>query len=71
MAKKRKAARKTRKPAVRKTTTRTAKLKGRKVTKPKARRAKKQGVIAGALGAIGEAVRLRTRMGGHNRFEDQ
>jgi hypothetical protein len=64
MAKRRKAARKTRKPATR----RTAKLKGRKVAKRKTRRAKKRG---GILGAIGDAVRLRTRLGGHNRFEDQ
>jgi hypothetical protein len=67
MAKARKAARKsckTRKPAAR----RTAQLKGRKVTKRKTRRTKSR---SGILGAIGEAVGPRTRLGGHNRFEDQ
>jgi hypothetical protein len=72
MAKARKKTRKAvaKRPA--KKATRTAKLKGRKVAgKPKARRAKKkQGLVASAVEAIGEAVRLRTRLGGHNNFED-
>jgi hypothetical protein len=72
MAKTRKKARKTaaKRPAKKAKRT-TAKLKGRKVAKPKARRAKKQGMVASAVQAIGDAVRLRTRLGGHNNFEDQ
>jgi hypothetical protein len=72
MAKARKKARKTvaKRPA-KKTRLTTAKLKGRKVTKAKARPAKKQGMVASAVQAIGDAVRLRTRLGGHNKFEDQ
>ena len=64
-------ARKVAKRAAKKSTIRSAKLKGRKVTKPKARRAKKRGAIAGAVKVITDAVRLRTHMGGRNRFEDQ
>jgi hypothetical protein len=71
MAKSRKTARKTAAKRPAKKTTRTAKLKGRKVAKPRARRAKKQGMVASAVQAIGDAVRLRTRLGGHNTFEDQ
>ncbi len=67
MAKARKAA----KRAATKSTIRSAKLKGRKVAKPKAGRAKKRGAIAGAVKVVTDAVRLRTRLGGHNRFEDQ
>ena len=64
-------ARKMAKRAAKKRTIRSAKLKGRKVAKPKASQAKKRGVIAGAVKVMTDAVRLRTRMGGHNRFEDQ
>ena len=67
MAKARKAA----KRAAKKSTIRSAKLKGRKVSRPKARPAKKRGVIASAVKVMTDAVQLRTRMGGHNRFEDQ
>ena len=52
----------------------TAKLKGRKVAKAKAksRRAKapKQGVIAGAVQTVTDALGLHKRLGGHNTFED-
>jgi hypothetical protein len=72
MAKARKKTRKTVAKRPVKKTRRTAKLKGRKVVaKPKVRRAKKQGMVASAVQAIGDAVRLRTRLGGHNNFEDQ
>ncbi len=73
MAKTRKAARKSaaKRSAKKAGRTTTAKLKGRKVAKAKSRTAKKKGVIAGTMDAIAEAVRLRTRLGGHNRFEDQ
>ena len=65
----------TRKPVARrsakKTTRRaTAKLKGRRITKPKSRRAKRPGILGGALDVIADTVRLRTRLG-RNRFEDQ
>jgi hypothetical protein len=70
MAKKRKAARKATKRPAKKRGMRTAKLKGRKVTR-KAKATKKRGVFAGAVAAVTEAVGLRTRLGGHNNFEDQ
>ena len=70
MAKKRKAARKATKRPAKKRGMRTAKLKGRKV-KRKAKAAKKQGVFASAVAAVSDAVSLRTRLGGHNTFEDQ
>jgi hypothetical protein len=50
----------------------TAKLKGRKVAKAKAKRATKpkQGMIAGAVQAVTDAVGLHRRLGGRNTFED-
>jgi hypothetical protein len=68
MAKKRKTARKATKRPAKKRGMRTAKLKGRKVTR---KATKKQGVFGRAVAAVSDAVSLRTRLGGHNRFEDQ
>jgi hypothetical protein len=72
MAKARKKARTAaaRRPA--KTRRTTANLKGRKVAKPKAKRAKarKQGAIASAVQTVTEAIGLHNRLAGRNTFED-
>jgi hypothetical protein len=72
MAKRRKTARKSaaKRPAKRRGT-RTAKLKGRKVAKPRRAKARKRkGMLAGALDAVREAAGLRSRLEGRNTFED-
>ena len=75
MAKARKKARKVaaKRPA-KKAKRATAKLKGRKVAKVKAKskRAKppKQGVLAGAVQTVTEAMGLQNRLEGRNTFED-
>ena len=77
MAKSRKKARKAaaKRPA-KKARRGTAKPKGRKVTKarskakPKRAKAPKQGVIAGTVQTVTDAIGLRSRMAGRNTFED-
>ncbi len=71
MAKSRKTARRSAtKRATKKRTVRTAKLKGRKVAKPRRAKAKRKGLLAGAMDAVREATGLRRRMD-RNTFEGQ
>jgi hypothetical protein len=75
MAKTRKKARKAaaKRPVKTAKHTTTAKLKGRKVSKRKAKRAappKKQGIISSAVQTVTEAMGLRTKLEGRNTFED-
>jgi hypothetical protein len=74
MAKARKKVRKAavKRPAKKVKRSSTAKLKGRKVAKPKAKRSKprKQGAIASAVQTVTDALGLHKRLGGRNTFED-
>jgi hypothetical protein len=70
-----KARKKTRKPAAKRAAkkAKTAKLKGRKVVKRKAKRAappKKQGIIASAVQTVTDTLGLRRKLEGPNTFED-
>ena len=69
MAKARKA-RGAAKRSAKKRTVRTAKLKGRKVAKPRRAKARKKGILAGAMQAVSEMTSLRRRMN-RNKFEGQ
>jgi hypothetical protein len=70
MAKSRKTARRSATKRATKKTVRTAKLKGRKVAKPRRAKAKSKGLLAGAMDAVREATGLRRRMD-RNTFEGQ